>query len=168
MNLFFLCADKMSLQEAVLHGQLSARELEGVLRDLHRDITLSPADEQQIKGKRPLTHHPRSLASHTDSSTRRARAVVRVRWCVCVYQTRLVPCGRLARQQCWLSISPCRSILPPWCAHPLCQVHFLVHLSEQPSFHTPHAHTHTTHNTHTQHTHTTHTTHNTQLCFKNR
>lgn len=42
-------SDKMSLQEAVLHGQLSARELEGVLRDLHRDITLSPADEQQIK-----------------------------------------------------------------------------------------------------------------------
>jgi len=42
-------SDKMSLQEAVLHGQLSAKELEGVLRDLHRDITLSPADEQQIK-----------------------------------------------------------------------------------------------------------------------
>jgi hypothetical protein len=39
----------MSLQEAVLHGQLSAKELEGVLRDLHRDITLSPADEAQIK-----------------------------------------------------------------------------------------------------------------------
>jgi hypothetical protein len=46
----------MSLQEAVLHGQLSAREIEGVLRDLHRDITLSPADEKQIKGSVQFIH----------------------------------------------------------------------------------------------------------------
>jgi hypothetical protein len=46
----------MSLQEAVLHGQLSAREIEGVLRDLHRDITLSPADEKQIKGTVQFIH----------------------------------------------------------------------------------------------------------------
>jgi hypothetical protein len=149
----------MSLQEAVLHGQLSARELEGVLRDLHRDITLSPADEQQIKGKRSLTPHPRSLASHTDSSTHRACAcaMVRARACACTRRGACLVGG-------WHGSSAgCRSVpaeafyrhgAPTLCV----KSYFLVHLSKQPSFHT-HTHTHTyrtrTHAHAQRNTHTT-------------